>query len=115
MAAPLTDGARRRQISVRGLAGLGPAEAGELCQAFNRHLHFSLAKDRNVATTRDFYLALAHALRDHLVGRWIRTQQRYYERDPKVGAREPRTLLPPAASAGWGVGLACGRMGVRVP
>uniref|UniRef100_A0A8C0IDE5 Alpha-1,4 glucan phosphorylase n=1 Tax=Bubo bubo TaxID=30461 RepID=A0A8C0IDE5_BUBBB len=39
--------------------------------------------DRNVATPRDYYFALAHTVRDHLVGRWIRTQQYYYEKDPK--------------------------------
>uniref|UniRef100_A0A8C0ICW1 Alpha-1,4 glucan phosphorylase n=1 Tax=Bubo bubo TaxID=30461 RepID=A0A8C0ICW1_BUBBB len=41
------------------------------------------SKDRNVATPRDYYFALAHTVRDHLVGRWIRTQQYYYEKDPK--------------------------------
>uniref|UniRef100_A0AAA9SD19 Alpha-1,4 glucan phosphorylase n=1 Tax=Bos taurus TaxID=9913 RepID=A0AAA9SD19_BOVIN len=81
MAKPLTDGERRKQISVRGLAGLG--DVAEVRKSFNRHLHFTLVKDRNVATRRDYYLALAHTVRDHLVGRWIRTQQRYYERDPK--------------------------------
>uniref|UniRef100_A0A8C0ICQ1 Alpha-1,4 glucan phosphorylase n=1 Tax=Bubo bubo TaxID=30461 RepID=A0A8C0ICQ1_BUBBB len=40
-------------------------------------------QDRNVATPRDYYFALAHTVRDHLVGRWIRTQQYYYEKDPK--------------------------------
>ncbi|KFQ47106.1 Glycogen phosphorylase, liver form, partial [Nestor notabilis] len=54
-----------------------------LKQGFNRHLHFTLVKDRNVATPRDYYFALAHTVRDHLVGRWIRTQQYYYEKDPK--------------------------------
>uniref|UniRef100_A0A8C0EZ63 Alpha-1,4 glucan phosphorylase n=1 Tax=Bubo bubo TaxID=30461 RepID=A0A8C0EZ63_BUBBB len=43
------------------------------------------SKDRNVATPRDYYFALAHTVRDHLVGRWIRTQQYYYEKDPKLG------------------------------
>jgi len=32
------------------------------------------------------FLALAHTVRDHLVSRWIRTQQHYYEKDPKVFA-----------------------------
>lgn len=41
-------------------------------------------KDRNVATTRDYYFALASTVKDHLVARWIRTQQRWYETDPKV-------------------------------
>ncbi|KFO60732.1 Glycogen phosphorylase, brain form, partial [Corvus brachyrhynchos] len=72
---------RRKQISVRGIAGLG--DVAEVRKSFNRHLHFTLVKDRNVATPRDYYFALAHTVRDHLVGRWIRTQQHYYERDPK--------------------------------
>lgn len=55
----------------------------ELKKGFNRHLHFTLVKDRNIATPRDYYFALAHTVRDHLVGRWIRTQQFYYEVDPK--------------------------------
>jgi starch phosphorylase len=36
-----------------------------------------------VATPRDYYFALAHTVRDHLVSRWIRTQQYYYDQDPK--------------------------------
>uniref|UniRef100_A0A673BSE5 Alpha-1,4 glucan phosphorylase n=1 Tax=Sphaeramia orbicularis TaxID=375764 RepID=A0A673BSE5_9TELE len=81
MAVPLTDQERRKQISVRGIAGLG--DVAEVKSSFNRHLHFTLVKDRNVATPRDYYFALAHTVRDHLVGRWIRTQQYYYEKDPK--------------------------------
>ncbi|CAN8177831.1 unnamed protein product [Coccothraustes coccothraustes] len=81
MSRPLSDEDRRRQISVRGLAG--PENVGELKRNFNRHLHFTLVKDRNVATSRDYYMALAHTVRDHLVGRWLRTQQYYYEKDPK--------------------------------
>ena len=37
-----------------------------------------------MATTRDYFLALANTVRDHLVSRWIRTQQNYYDKDPKV-------------------------------
>uniref|UniRef100_A0A8C3HX73 Alpha-1,4 glucan phosphorylase n=1 Tax=Chrysemys picta bellii TaxID=8478 RepID=A0A8C3HX73_CHRPI len=81
MAAPRSDSEKRKQISVRGIAGLG--DVAEVRKSFNRHLHFTLVKDRNVATPRDYFFALAHAVRDHLVGRWIRTQQYYYERDPK--------------------------------
>ena len=32
---------------------------------------------------RDYYQALAHTVYDHLAGRWIRTQQHYYDKDPK--------------------------------
>uniref|UniRef100_A0A8C7ZDQ5 Alpha-1,4 glucan phosphorylase n=1 Tax=Oryzias sinensis TaxID=183150 RepID=A0A8C7ZDQ5_9TELE len=81
MSKPLSDHDRKKQISVRGLAGV--ENVSELKQNFNRHLHFTLVKDRNVATRRDYYFALAHTVRDHLVGRWIRTQQHYYEKDPK--------------------------------
>uniref|UniRef100_A0A5G2RE07 Alpha-1,4 glucan phosphorylase n=1 Tax=Sus scrofa TaxID=9823 RepID=A0A5G2RE07_PIG len=81
MSRPLTDQEKRKQISVRGLAGV--ENVAELKKNFNRHLHFTLVKDRNVANARDYYFALAYTVRDHLVGRWIRTQQHYYEKDPK--------------------------------
>ncbi|KPP69578.1 glycogen phosphorylase, muscle form-like [Scleropages formosus] len=81
MSRPLSDHEKRKQISVRGLAGV--ENVTDLKNNFNRHLHFTLVKDRNVATKRDYYFALANTVRDHLIGRWIRTQQHYYEKDPK--------------------------------
>ncbi|KAM3869189.1 glycogen phosphorylase, muscle form [Diretmus argenteus] len=81
MSKPLSDHDKKKQISVRGLAGV--ENVADLKLNFNRHLHFTLVKDRNVATKRDYYFALAHTVRDHLVGKWIRTQQHYYEKDPK--------------------------------
>lgn len=98
MAKPLTDHEKRRQISVRGIAGLG--DVAEIKTNFNRHLHFTLVKDRNVATPRDYYFALAHTVRDHLVGRWIRTQQYYYEKDPKVKAKSFPVDVPVGYIAG---------------
>lgn len=77
----LSDYDRRKQISVRGIAQV--ENVSNIKKAFNRHLHFSIIKDRNVATPRDYYMALANTVRDHLVSRWIRTQQHYYEKDPK--------------------------------
>ena len=38
----------------------------------------------NVLSYRDYYFALANTVKDHLVSRWIKTQQYYYETDPKV-------------------------------
>nr|XP_054759260.1 LOW QUALITY PROTEIN: glycogen phosphorylase, brain form-like [Lytechinus pictus] len=76
-----SDQEKRKQISVRGIPGI--EDVANFKASFNRHLHFTLVKDRNVATQRDYYIALAHSVRDHLVGRWIRTQQYYYETDPK--------------------------------
>lgn len=82
MSKPQSDQERRKQISVRGIAEVG--DVTEIKKTFNRHLHYTLVKDRNVATPRDYYFALAHTVKDHLVSRWIRTQQHYYENDPKV-------------------------------
>lgn len=82
MSKPVSDSDKRKQISVRGIAQV--ENVGEVKKAFNRHLHYTLVKDRNVATTRDYYFALAHSVKDNLVSRWIRTQQYYYEKDPKV-------------------------------
>ena len=107
-----TDHERRKQISVRHIADgkfsfppivchqntftdrlslvphfpihLTVGNVTEIKRSFNRHLHYTLVKDRNVATSRDYFLALANTVRDHLVSRWIRTQQNYYDKDPKV-------------------------------
>ncbi|GFU78929.1 glycogen phosphorylase, muscle form [Trichonephila clavipes] len=81
-AVPRSDQEKRKQISVRGIAGV--ENIAEVKKTFNRHLHYTLVKDRNVATQRDYYFALAHTVKDHLVSRWIRTQQYYYEKDPKL-------------------------------
>ena len=86
---------------MRGLAGV--ENVTELKKNFNRHLHFTLVKDRNVATPRDYYFALAYTVRDHLVGRWIRTQQHYYEKDPKVPLGAPRVGSGLGGPA-WGLG-----------
>uniref|UniRef100_A0A4W3ILK0 Alpha-1,4 glucan phosphorylase n=1 Tax=Callorhinchus milii TaxID=7868 RepID=A0A4W3ILK0_CALMI len=76
-----SNGRGKKQISIRGLVGVD--NVVELKTGFNRHLHFTLAKDRNVAQVQHYYLALAHTISDLLVGRWIRTQQYYYEQNPK--------------------------------
>lgn len=75
---------RRKQISVRGIAQV--ENVANIKKTFNRHLHYTLVKDRNVSTTRDYYFALAHSVKDHLTSRWIRTQQYWYENDPKVSS-----------------------------
>jgi len=82
MSKPQSDADRRKQISVRGIAEVG--NVTEVKKNFNRHLHYTLVKDRNVSTLRDYYFALANTVKDNMVGRWIRTQQHYYEKDPKV-------------------------------
>ncbi|MBF0457447.1 MAG: glycogen/starch/alpha-glucan phosphorylase [Nitrospirae bacterium] len=51
--------------------------------SFLRHLKYTLAKDEYTATQRDKYKALALAVRDRLVEKWIKTQQTYYNKDVK--------------------------------
>lgn len=82
MSASEADQEKRKQISVRGIVDV--ENVGNFKKTFNRHLHYTLVKDRNVATSRDYFFALAHSVKDNLVSRWIRTQQYYYEKDPKV-------------------------------
>ena len=82
MASERTISFRKKQISIRAIPQL--ENVTEVKQSFNRHLHYTVVKDRHVATGRDFFLSTAHTVRDHLVSKWIRTQQKYYEVDPKV-------------------------------
>ena len=79
---PQTDLERRKQITVRGIALV--ENVSNVKKSFSRHLHYTLVKDRNVATPRDYSQTLIHTVRDHLVSRWIRTQQHYHDKDPKV-------------------------------
>lgn len=60
---------------------LGDAES--LKNAIREHLHFTLGKDKYTATRRDFFQAVAHTIRDQMIGRWIKTQQHYYDNDVK--------------------------------
>jgi starch phosphorylase len=50
---------------------------------FAHHLKHTLARDRYTATPHDRYLALALAVRDRLVERWIKTQQTHHRRQVK--------------------------------
>ncbi|MCB1181130.1 MAG: glycogen/starch/alpha-glucan phosphorylase [Chlamydiia bacterium] len=58
-------------------------DAPYLKQAILEHLHFTLGKDKYTATKRDLFMALSYSIRDQLIGRWIHTQQGYYEADVK--------------------------------
>lgn len=55
----------------------------DLQRSFLRHLQYTLVKDKYSATKADLYQALAYAVRDVLVDRWLDTQQSYYINDAK--------------------------------
>ena len=59
-------------------------DAASLAQSVLRHLEYTLAElPRHVDSEWEPYLALALTVRDRLIQRWIRTQDTYYEQDPK--------------------------------
>lgn len=43
------------------------------------HLYYTCMKDPASANLLDVYQAVAHAVRDRLVQRWLRTQRTYHE------------------------------------
>ncbi|QWV99167.1 glycogen/starch/alpha-glucan phosphorylase [Geomonas nitrogeniifigens] len=54
-----------------------------IIKSFLEHLEYTLGKDKYSATAYDRFNALAYAVRDHLVERWLDTQQAYYNSDNK--------------------------------
>ena len=50
---------------------------------FQHHLKYTLVDDKFSATKMDHFISLALSVRDHLVSRWLKTQQSYYENDVK--------------------------------
>jgi starch phosphorylase len=58
-------------------------DVDSLIKSYHFHLSCTLAKDQYTATNQDRYHALALAVRDRLVGRWINTQQQYHHQNVK--------------------------------
>jgi len=54
-----------------------------LRRSFADHLQFSQGKDEHSATALDRYMAVAGAVRDRMMRRWLQTQQAYYRSDAK--------------------------------
>lgn len=54
-----------------------------LTNQFAEHLEFDLVRDKITATSDDAYYGLSMSIRDRLVRKWLRTQQRYKEEDVK--------------------------------
>jgi glycogen phosphorylase len=50
---------------------------------FKHHLKYTLVDDQYSATKSDHFTSLALSVRDHLVNRWLQTQQSYYENNVK--------------------------------
>ncbi|MFP6638141.1 MAG: glycogen/starch/alpha-glucan phosphorylase [Nitrospinaceae bacterium] len=50
---------------------------------FKHHLKYTLVDDKFSSTKMDHFISLALSVRDHLVHRWLKTQQYYYENHVK--------------------------------
>ena len=68
-------GAERREPGDHVRTGLS-VEAFK--RAYEDNLRFALGRFPQVATSNDRYLALAYAVRDRLMDRWIRSGEAYY-------------------------------------
>ena len=74
---------KTREVEFNLVAEQTGMDAESLIQSFHFHLGCTLAKDQYTATNQDRYQALALAVRDRLVGRWIHTQQGYHKQNVK--------------------------------
>ena len=54
-----------------------------ISQALQNHLTFSSFKTSAAATPRDWYNTAGYTVRDHVVERWVKTADSYYQKDPK--------------------------------
>jgi starch phosphorylase len=54
-----------------------------IIKSFLEHLEYTLGKDKYSASDFDIFNALAYAVRDRLIERWLDTQQAYYNSDNK--------------------------------
>ncbi len=73
-------------MSRRSVAPAGPVSAETVAaikQSMSDHLLYTVGKDTYNATSRDWFIATAFAMRDKLVERWMRTVRNYYDRDAK--------------------------------
>lgn len=55
-----------------------------LKRAFFDHLYYTQGRLPAIATTNDFYMSIAHTVRDRLLNRWIRTVENYLREDVKI-------------------------------
>ena len=52
-------------------------------KAFEQRMALSIAHDLNFSSALDRFRALAFAIRDELIKKWLKTQETYYRKNPK--------------------------------
>ena len=61
----------------------GDDDVKALERAVQAHLNYTCGEDERSAKPLDFYLALAHVVRDRLMHRWLQTRKANYDQDMK--------------------------------
>jgi len=77
--------AKKKAASKESVIAIGDLEISKkaFIDSFNMHLHHTLARDRYEAADYEKFQAIAYAVRDRLIDRWIKTQQTYYMQNVK--------------------------------
>lgn len=75
-----TEDSANSALSVADCIG---TDVDSIIYSFKYHLTCTLAKDEYTATKQDQYHALALAVRDLLIGRWLHTQRTYHSKNVK--------------------------------
>ncbi len=83
-AKPESKPAAKTVVTISDAAVRTGMQAPELQQAIADHLRFSLGRMPAVATTHDYYRALALAIRDRMQERWTNTTQTYFDLKRKI-------------------------------
>ncbi len=76
---------KKRTSSKESMIAIGDLEISKkaFIDSFNMHLHHTLARDSYEAAEYEKFQAIAYAVRDRLIDRWIKTQQTYYKQNAK--------------------------------
>ncbi len=71
------------KLKVASSGSAAPGDVASIKQSMCDHLLYTVGKDTLDATSRDWFIATAFAMRDRLVDRWMKTVRGYHERDSK--------------------------------
>ncbi len=58
-----------------------PDDKAALREAVLSHLTFTVGKSASMASPHDWFMAVAHAVRDRMMENWLETQQRFYQHE----------------------------------
>ncbi|NQU65831.1 MAG: hypothetical protein HQ517_16345, partial [SAR324 cluster bacterium] len=58
-------------------------KTAKIQQAFEQRMALSIARGMKYASALDRFRAISFAIRDELIKKWLKTQETYYEKNPK--------------------------------